>query len=131
MQILAFIIGAFVGSNRIICHVRLKACLADISSSKRQGDGNALVTFDSIDMKRCLVQEQYLELSSRISNTSTFFGLGEHASSKGLPLTRQGVPITMWNRDRPSRYPDENLYGSHPYLLELREGEGCSDPPTS
>ena len=69
------------------------------------------------------LQEQYLEISTNISRNSTVFGLGEHASSKGLPLTREGVPITMWNRDRPSRYPDENLYGSHPHLLELRKGE--------
>jgi len=67
-------------------------------------------------------QEQYLELSTSIPPDSTFFGMGEHASSRGLPLTREGVPITMWNRDRPSRYPDENLYGSHPHLLELRPG---------
>jgi alpha-D-xyloside xylohydrolase len=75
------------------------------------------------DLKQCISQEQYLEVSCRISDSSTFFGLGERASSKGLPLTREGVPITMWNRDCPSRYPDQNLYGSHPFLLELREGD--------
>ena len=69
-----------------------------------------------------LIQEQYLEVSSAVSKDSLFFGLGETTPSQGLPLTRKGSPITLWNRDRPSRFPDENLYGSFPFLMELRPG---------
>ena len=39
----------------------------------------------------------------------------------GLKLGRNGRPLTMWNRDC-TDYPDLNLYGSHPFVLEVREG---------
>lgn len=39
----------------------------------------------------------------------------------GLQLKRNGKPMTMWNRDC-TDYPDLNLYGSHPFLLEVRPG---------
>ena len=55
--------------------------------------------------------------------SSTLFGLGERTASTGLPLQRTGIPLTLWNRDRPSEFADENLYGSHPLVLQLREGE--------
>jgi alpha-D-xyloside xylohydrolase len=37
----------------------------------------------------------------------------------GLPLHRDGRPLALWNRDC-TDYPDLNLYGSHPFLLEVR-----------
>lgn len=39
----------------------------------------------------------------------------------GLKVGRNGRPLAMWNRDC-TDYPDLNLYGSHPFLLEVREG---------
>ena len=30
--------------------------------------------------------------------------------------------MTLWNRDC-TDYPDLNLYGSHPFLMEVRPGE--------
>lgn len=64
-----------------------------------------------------------MELTSTVPSKSTFFGVGESAATQGLPIARDGKPHTLWNRDRPSRFPDENLYGAYPFLLELREGE--------
>ena len=43
-----------------------------------------------------------------------------HAAA-GLPLHRDGRPLALWNRDC-TDYPDLNLYGSHPFLLEVRPG---------
>ena len=40
----------------------------------------------------------------------------------GLQLKRNGKPMALWNRDC-TDYPDLNLYGSHPFLLEVRPGE--------
>lgn len=70
-----------------------------------------------------------MEITSSVSNSSTFFGLGETTASQGLPLLRDGTPVTLWNRDRPSRFADENLYGSYPFLLELRKGQSALDHP--
>lgn len=39
----------------------------------------------------------------------------------GQRLPRDGRPITMWNRDC-TDYPDLNLYGSHPFYMEIRPG---------
>ena len=39
----------------------------------------------------------------------------------GLKVGRNGRPLAMWNRDC-TDYPDLNLYGSHPFVLEVREG---------
>ena len=40
----------------------------------------------------------------------------------GLQLKRNGKPMTLWNRDC-TDYPDLNLYGSHPFLMEVRPGQ--------
>lgn len=45
----------------------------------------------------------------------------------GLQLKRNGKPMALWNRDC-TDYPDLNLYGSHPFLMEVRAGEQPSEP---
>ncbi|EIE26263.1 hypothetical protein COCSUDRAFT_64412 [Coccomyxa subellipsoidea C-169] len=69
---------------------------------------------------RMLYKDQYLELTSWVPPTSTIYGLGERISSSGLKVGRNGRPLAMWNRDC-TDYPDLNLYGSHPFVLEVRE----------
>ena len=61
-------------------------------------------------------------MTLKTPSKSTLFGLGEFAASQGLPLKRNGRSVTLWNRDQPSRYTDQNLYGSYPFLLQLQEG---------
>ena len=68
------------------------------------------------------LQDQYIELTSKVPATSAFFGLGERTPSSGLQLLREGIPLALWNRDNPAADPDENIYGSHPNYLELRPG---------
>lgn len=68
------------------------------------------------------LQEQYLEITFEVSPSATFFGLGERTSSTGLALARSESPLTLWNRDQPSRFADQNLYGSYPFLLQLEKG---------
>ncbi len=69
-----------------------------------------------------LPQEQYLEFSTTVPASSALYGLGERTSSTGIELRRDGIPLALWNRDSPAAAPDQNVYGSHPILLEIREG---------
>ena len=77
----------------------------------------------AVCMRICTMQEQYLELTSSIPSSATLFGLGEYTSNVGFPLRRDGIPYTLWNRDQPPAVPNTNLYGSHPIILDVRDGE--------
>lgn len=68
------------------------------------------------------MQDQYIELTSALPSSSAIYGLGERTPSTGMRLVRNGIPFALWNRDNPAADPDENIYGSHPNYLEIREG---------
>ena len=51
------------------------------------------------------------------------FGLGERTPSAGMELLRDGLPYTLWAHDIGALNPDQNLYGSHPMLLIVHEGD--------
>lgn len=67
-------------------------------------------------------KDQYLEVTSPIPASASLYGFGERTGSAGLQLPRNGVPITIWNKDTSCTDTNTNLYGSHPFLLDLREG---------
>ena len=69
-----------------------------------------------------MLQEQYIELSTSIAGDSSLFGAQERTASKGLSLQRTAIPLPMWNHDTLSANADTNLYGSHPFILEVRPG---------
>ena len=52
------------------------------------------------------------------------YGLGEVTLPTGLKLPRDNRIITLFNRDLPAAVPYANLYGSHPFLLQVNKGEG-------
>jgi len=68
------------------------------------------------------LQDQYLEISTTVPETAALYGLGERTSSTGLELRRDGIPLALWNRDHQAALPDQNVYGSHPILMDVREG---------
>ena len=68
------------------------------------------------------MQDQYLEITSRIPTSSALYGLGERVPSTGMQLQRNGIPLALWNRDNPAADADQNIYSSHPNYIELREG---------
>ncbi|KAL0046727.1 hypothetical protein WJX82_008470 [Trebouxia sp. C0006] len=70
--------------------------------------------------QRFMFKEQYIEVNSAIEANSSLFGLEEHTASGGLRLQRAGRPLAMWNHDTLSANADTNLYGSHPFVLEVR-----------
>ena len=68
------------------------------------------------------MQDQYLELNTAVQADSSIFGAEERTASKGLGLQRSNTPLPLWNHDTLSAVADTNLYGSHPFVLEVRPG---------
>ena len=71
------------------------------------------------------MQDQYIEMSTAVAEDAALYGLGERTSSTGLELQRNGVPLALWNRDHQAALPDQNVYGSHPILMDVRAGAPC------
>lgn len=69
-----------------------------------------------------LRQDQYIEISTLIPASATLFGLGEHTSTFGIALRRDGIPYALWNRDQPPAVPNVGVYGTYPLYMDVREG---------
>ncbi|WIA23387.1 hypothetical protein OEZ85_000147 [Tetradesmus obliquus] len=66
-----------------------------------------------------MFKDQYIELTTAIPKSASLYGLGETTLSTGLLLPRDGRKLTLWNRDKPAADPDQNLYSSHPFYLQV------------
>lgn len=69
-----------------------------------------------------IFSDQYLQLTTALPRHANIYGLGEVASTAGIRNDPSNTTITLWNRDSGGTPVDENLYGSHPFYLDLREG---------
>jgi hypothetical protein len=77
---------------------------------------------------RFVFKDQFIELSTVLPADADLYGLGEATLRTGLRLPRNGTVLTMWNRDLASAGIEFNLYGSHPFYLQVNAGEvwGCT-----
>lgn len=71
---------------------------------------------------RFIFKDQYIEFTTNVPEDADLYGLGEVTLPTGLLLPRNGRTITMWSRDFPCAFPDVNLYGSHPFYLQVNKG---------
>jgi alpha-D-xyloside xylohydrolase len=66
-------------------------------------------------------KDQYLEVSSQLPHKSVLYGLGENTHRDG-PRLEHGRTYTLWATDIGSWIPDIDLYGTYPFVMDLRAG---------
>jgi len=63
-------------------------------------------------------QDQFLQISTRLAPSSTIYGLGERISNMKLNYNTHAI----WTEDIGTP-EDKNLYGYHPFYMEVRNGK--------
>ncbi|KAI8885616.1 glycoside hydrolase family 31 protein [Backusella circina FSU 941] len=77
---------------------------------------NGDVIFDTKEYP-LVFEDQYLEISTHLPNTSNIYGFGENTS----PFKRTRNITTLFNRDSAEGY-NSNQYSSHPFYIDYRNG---------
>jgi hypothetical protein len=72
-------------------------------------------------------KDQFIELSTAVPADADLYGLGEATLRTGLLLPRDGTVMTMWNRDLTPAAIGWNLYGSHPFYLQVNKGKALRE----
>ncbi|PHH62097.1 hypothetical protein CDD81_7590 [Ophiocordyceps australis] len=65
-----------------------------------------------------IFETQFVRLRTRLPTNPNIYGLGEHADSFRLPISK--FTRTLWNRESHGMRKGRNLYGSHPFYMDHR-----------
>lgn len=80
---------------------------------------NSSASGNNPQFKNIVFEDQYLEISNQLPSGANIYGLGEHIRPMRLD---EGLTYTLWNADEPTPV-NQNLYGAHPFYMELRNGK--------
>jgi alpha-glucosidase (family GH31 glycosyl hydrolase) len=99
-------------------------------------NNNKTTVLDTRDM-RLVYKKQYIEFSTLLDPAAHVYGAGERimvaegssshntntdaaaTAAAAMHLPRNGLPRPLWNRDFGPGFPEQNLYGSHPFVVVL------------
>ncbi|KAM4072195.1 hypothetical protein ACB094_11G119200 [Castanea mollissima] len=93
---------------------------------KRKSNGQTLFnsSSDESDPFGSLVfKDQYLEVSTKLPNDASLYGLGENTQPHGIKLYPND-PYTLYTTDISAINVNTDLYGSHPVYMDLRNVDG-------
>eukprot|EP00276_Gloeochaete_wittrockiana_P018185 CAMPEP_0184341240 /NCGR_PEP_ID=MMETSP1089-20130417/9855_1 /TAXON_ID=38269 ORGANISM="Gloeochaete wittrockiana, Strain SAG46.84" /NCGR_SAMPLE_ID=MMETSP1089 /ASSEMBLY_ACC=CAM_ASM_000445 /LENGTH=975 /DNA_ID=CAMNT_0026669427 /DNA_START=135 /DNA_END=3059 /DNA_ORIENTATION=+ len=65
-----------------------------------------------------IYEDQYLEISTQLPSNANLYGLMEETRPTGFRIPNNYM-ATLWNIDTPASTTNQNLYGSHPFYLQM------------
>ncbi|KAI1294262.1 hypothetical protein EDD11_008198 [Mortierella claussenii] len=92
-------------------------------SVTRTSDGEVLFDSAVAGLDSLVFEDEYLEISTVVAEDANIYGLGEVVA--GFRRDSSGTRQTLWSRDSPTP-KNENLYGAHPFHLEMRGQNGSA-----
>ncbi|CAN1851611.1 Alpha-xylosidase 1 [Linum perenne] len=92
---------------------------------RRKSNGQTLfnTSSDGSPFGPMVFKDQYLEISTKLPQDASLYGLGENTQANGIKL-KPGEPYTLYTLDISAINLNTDLYGSHPVYMDLRNVQG-------